>query len=386
MPVPAAAPSLPPVSKQAEEEEELKAQAEKAAAVSEPVEKKKRQTQSRKAAGQRYISEEETRYLIDEQLRQVGWEADTTSLRYGEGTRPEKGRNLAIAEWPTDSTVEKNGYVDYALFAGMKMVATVEAKAIHKDIPSVIDYQCKDYSKNIKEKHSIYQISTWGQYKVPFTFATNGRPYLEQLDTKSGIWFLDLRENYNVPKALRGWISPSGILELLEKDIAAGNRKLLALPYDDLRDKNGLNLREYQIKAIKKAEEAIISGRQNILIAMATGTGKTRTVLGLIYRFLKTDRFKHILFLVDRTSLGDQAEETFEEVRLEDLKTLDNIYTITGLNDGGVEDTTRVHIATVQSMVKRILYNSEDSKPSVTDYDLVIVDEYDIIGLSREAA
>ena len=375
MPVPAAAPSLPPVSKQAEEEEELKSQAEKAAAASEPVEKKKRQTQSRKAAGQRYISEEETRYLIDEQLRQVGWEADTTSLRYGEGTRPEKGRNLAIAEWPTDSTVGKNGYVDYALFAGMKMVATVEAKAIHKDIPSVIDYQCKDYSKNIKEKHSIYQISTWGQYKVPFTFATNGRPYLEQLDTKSGIWFLDLRENYNVPKALRGWISPSGILEMLEKDIAAGNRKLLALPYDDLRDKNGLNLREYQIKAIKKAEEAIISGRQNILIAMATGTGKTRTVLGLIYRFLKTDRFKHILFLVDRTSLGDQAEETFEEVRLEDLKTLDNIYTITGLNDGGVEDTTRVHIATVQSMVKRILYNSEDSKPSVTDYDLVIVDE-----------
>jgi type I restriction enzyme R subunit len=40
---------------------------------------------------------------------------------------------------------------------------------------------------------------------------------------------------------------------------------------------------------------------------MATGTGKTRTIIGLMYRFLKADRFKRILFVVDRTSLGDQA-------------------------------------------------------------------------------
>ena len=362
-------------SQQQKEEDVLKKEAEQTAAAAPTVDKKKRQQQSQKASSHRYKSEEETRYLIDEQLRQVGWEADTQTLRYSKGTRPVKGRNLAIAEWPTNSTVGKSGRADYALFVGEKMVATVEAKSMHKDIPSVIDYQCKEYSRLIKAEHSQYQISCWGEYKVPFTFATNGRPYLEQLDTKSGIWFLDLRENYNAPKALRGWISPAGVMELLEKDIEAGNRQLLALPYDDLRDKEGLNLREYQIKAIQAAEKAIMNGQQNVLLAMATGTGKTRTVLGMIYRFLKTDRFKRILFLVDRTSLGDQAEETFDEVKLEDLKTLDNIYTITGLNDDGVEDTTRVHIATVQSMVKRFLYNSEDKKPAVTDYDLVIIDE-----------
>lgn len=362
-------------AQQEQEEKDLQTKAEKAAAAAPSVDKKKRQKQSQKASSHRYKSEEETRYLIDEQLRQVGWEADTQTLRYGKGTRPEKDRNIAIAEWPTDSTVGNSGRADYALFVGEKMVATVEAKAMHKDIPSVIDYQCKEYSKLIKAEHSQYQISTWGDYKVPFTFATNGRPYLEQLDTKSGIWFLDLRENYNAPKALRGWISPAGMMEMLEKDIEAGNRQLLALPYDDLRDKEGLNLRDYQIKAIQAAEKAIMDGQQYVLLAMATGTGKTRTVLGMIYRFLKTDRFKRILFLVDRTSLGDQAEETFDEVKLEDLKTLDNIYTITGLNDEGVEDTTRVHIATVQSMVKRLLYNSEDQKPAVTDYDLVIIDE-----------
>lgn len=66
---------------------------------------------------------------------------------------------------------------------------------------------------------------------------------------------------------------------------------------------------------------------------MATGTGKTRTVLGMIYRFLKTNRFKRILFLVDRTSLGEQASDVFKEVKLEDLMTIDEIYNVKGLED-----------------------------------------------------
>ena len=274
----------PVADKQTEtaEEERLIQQAEEAASVAPVVAKEERKKQAGKAASQREKSEAETRYLIDEQLRKVGWEADTHNLRYSKGTRPAKGRNIAIAEWPTDSTVGNKGYADYALFIGTQMVGIIEAKAIHKDIPSVIDYQCKDYSQNIRPADADYQVGTWGQYKVPFTFATNGRPYLEQLDTKSGIWFLDLREASNAPKALRGWMSPDGMTELLEKDICARNQELEQMPYDLLRDKDGLNLREYQIRAIQAAETAIIQGQNTVLLAMATGTGKTRTILGMI--------------------------------------------------------------------------------------------------------
>lgn len=357
------------------QEERLIEEAETAAAMAPAVEKEIRKKQSGKAASQRTKSEAETRYLIDEQLRKVGWEADTELLRYSKGTRPAKGRNIAIAEWPTDSTVGNRGYVDYALFVDTQMVATVEAKAIHKDIPSVIDYQCKDYSKNIRSADKEYQIGTWCSYGVPFTFATNGRPYLEQYDTKSGIWFLDLRQPDNAPKALRGWMSPAGIIELLGKDISARNQDLREMSYDLLRDKDGLNLREYQIRAIEAAENAIINGQINILLAMATGTGKTRTILGMIYRFLKTGRFRRILFLVDRTALGEQASDVFKEVKLEDLMTLDDIYNIKGLEDKDIDRETRIQIATVQSMVKRILYNDEDTMPAISDYDLVIIDE-----------
>lgn len=365
------------VDKAAEEAKEdiLMDAASKVAAAAPSVSMDDRRKQAGKAAGRRFKSEAETRYLIDEQLRKVGWEADTEKLRYSKGTRPAKGHNIAIAEWPTDSTVGNKGYVDYALFVGTQLVATVEAKVIHKDIPSVIDYQCKDYSRNIRAEDAQYQIGTWGKFKVPFTFATNGRPYLKQYDTKSGVWFLDLRQPDNVPKAMKGWMSPTGMMEQLEKDIQAKEQVLKAMPYDLLRDKDGLNLREYQLKAIQAAENAILNGQQNILLAMATGTGKTRTILGMIYRFLKTGRFRRILFLVDRTSLGEQATDVFKEVKLEDLMTLDDIYNIKGLEDKAADKETRIQVATVQSMVKRILYNGEDTMPAVNDFDLVIIDE-----------
>jgi len=288
----------PAADKEAEkaQEDTLAKEAEEKAAKAEQVSKDSRRQQASKAASQRHKSEAETRYLIDEQLRQVGWEADTEHLRYSKGTRPAKGRNLAIAEWPTDSATGNSGRADYALFVGLRLVGIIEAKAEHKDIPSVIDYQGKDYPRRIRTEDAQYQIGTWGEYKVPFTFATNGRPYLEQYKTKSGIWFLDLCQPSNAPLPLRGWMSPTGMMGLLEKDIAAGNQALRQMSYDLLLNRDGLNLREYQLKAIQATEQAAIDGRQTALLAKATGTGKTCTVLGLIYRFLTTNRFKRILF------------------------------------------------------------------------------------------
>lgn len=160
---------------------------------------------------------------------------------------------------------------------------------------------------------------------------------------------------------LRGWMSPDGMEELLAADIEGKNKNLKEMSYDLLTDKDGLNLRPYQLNAIRAAEEAVINGKQTALLAMATGTGKTRTVLGMIYRFLKTERFRRILFLVDRTALGEQAQDVFEEVKMEDLLTLDDIYNIKGLEDKTIDKETRIHISTVQGMVKRIMYNDGET-------------------------
>ncbi|MFN8706956.1 MAG: type I restriction-modification system deoxyribonuclease, partial [Planctomyces sp.] len=69
---------------------------------------------SQKAADEIDLDEFDTRKLIDQQLCEVGWEADSSVLKHSKGARPQKGRYLAISEWPT-----KNGIADYVLFAGL---------------------------------------------------------------------------------------------------------------------------------------------------------------------------------------------------------------------------------------------------------------------------
>lgn len=85
------------------------------------------------------------------------------------------------------------------------------------------------------------------------------------------------------------------------------------------------------------------------------GTGKIRTVLGMIYRFLKTNRFKRILFLVDRTSLGEQTQDVFKEVKLEELMTLDEIYNIKWLDEKTIDKETRIQISTAQGIILIVL-------------------------------
>ena len=310
--------------------------------------------------------EKDTRRIIDEQLRGVGWVVDSDVIRHSKGHRPEKGVNKAIAEWPT-----KHGPADYILFVGLLPIAVVEAKKLSVDVPGVLQ-QAFRYSKDFElEAGHENPGGPWGEdgYRVPFVFATNGRAYLRQLETKSGVWFRDLRIA-SQSRALVDWYSPEGLKALLKQDFADAHASLKAEPFEYL------GLREYQVDAIKAVEAALEQDRRTALLAMATGTGKTRTALGLIYRLIKAKRFRRILFLVDRSALGEQAAGAFKDVRLEELKTFAEIYGLKELEDIEVEDDTRLHIRTVQGMVQQLLYTAEDREPpSVDTYDCIIVDE-----------
>ena len=152
------------------------------------------------------LDEAATRALIDQQLRDAGWEADTNLLRYSAGTRPAKGHNLAIAEWPTAS-----GPADYALFVGTTLVGVVEAKRKRKNVSAAID-QAERYSAGIAATTDFaFAGGPWGEHKVPFVFAANGRSYLKQIETESGIWFRDTRRAANHRRALVSWPTPEGL-------------------------------------------------------------------------------------------------------------------------------------------------------------------------------
>jgi type I restriction enzyme R subunit len=311
------------------------------------------------------LSEAETRQLIDDQLGAAGWTADTVNLRYAKGARPEKGKNKAIAEWPTSS-----GPADYALFVGMDLIGFVEAKKWEKQVVSDVG-QAKRYCRDVEINGEEQFIGgPWNTYKAPFMFSTNGRPYLKQLKDRSGIWFLDGRDPTNHPKPLHAWYSPEGLQELLKQNIPAACEKLGQESFDYL------GLRDFQEIAVRKVEEALLKNQQTILLAMATGTGKTRTALGLIYRLIKSDRFKRVLFLVDRNALGEQAGDKFHDVQIEDFLSFSEIFGVKDITKVDVESDTRVDVSTVQSMMRRILFNNNDENiPTVDQYDCIVVDE-----------
>ncbi len=346
-------------------EAELVTLAAKAAAA--PVEAQKAAIARAAAASHEvYLDEAATRRIIDEQLRAVGWEVDSERLTHKRGARPEKNKNRAIAEWPT-----KNGTADYVLFVGMVPIGVVEAKRLHIDVAGKLD-QSTRYGTGFVVKDGITLAGgPWGKlgHQIPFLFATNGRPYLEQIKEKSGIWFRDARRDENSKKPLQGWYSPDGLSALLKQDIEAAHEKLKTEPTDYL------GLYDYQIQAIQAVEKAIENGKRSCLVAMATGTGKTRTALGLIYRLIKTKRFRRVLFLVDRSALGEQAADTFKEERLENLQTFADIFDLKVLGEIKPDPDTKLQIATVQSLVKRVLDADAASVPPVDQYDCLIVDE-----------
>ena len=321
--------------------------------------------QAQAAGNQLPLDESETRLLIDAQLRAAGWEADTVAISYKAGVRPTKGKNLAIAEWPTTS-----GPADYVLFVGLTPMAIVEAKRRAKDVSGAIE-QSKRYSRDYYSTGEPLAVGApWENFNVPFLFATNGRPFLRQMATKSGIWFLDARRSTNHPRPMEGWYTPEGLQDLLKQDLGVADDNLKA------ESSNYLPLRDYQHKAIAAVESAIADNKRDMLLAMATGTGKTRLALCLIYRLIKAGRFRRVLFLVDRTALGDQAHNAFKDVRIEHHQTFTEIYDVKGLVDLRPEPDTRLHVATVQGMVKRLMFSGEDAAPVPVDwYDCVIVDE-----------
>ncbi|MBU2115949.1 MAG: type I restriction-modification system endonuclease [Gammaproteobacteria bacterium] len=320
---------------------------------------------SRVAKSAFLLNESETRALIDEQLALAGWVVDSVNLKYAKGARPVANENRAIAEWPTAS-----GPADYVLFLGLTAVAVVEAKKCAKNVYGAID-QAKRYAKGLETKQAFEIETAWGDFKVPLTFATNGRPYLKQLEQESGIWFLDVRDNTNRRKALKGWYTPVEIKSYLKQTPQQAEQRLssMGFSYD-------LQLRDYQVDAIQAVEQTIIAGKDRALVAMATGTGKTKTCIALVYRLLKAKRFRRILFLVDRSALGEQAANDFKEVRLENLQKFSDTFELMELDDKNPDDGTKVHVATVQGLVKRIMYPGDNmAKPGVGQYDCIVVDE-----------
>jgi len=341
-------------------------EAQEAARRTAPAEAVQLTFDARDAAEKISLDEATTRVLIDAQLRSAGWTVDSVRLRHASGARPQLGQNVAIAEWPTDS-----GPVDYALFIDGRCLGVIEAKREVRDVPGRLG-QAKRYALGIKltpdeTLADSPRLQGLDAFRVPFVFVTNGRPYVKQLATKSGIWFWDARTDAQ-PHALPEWFSPRDLSERLEQEttqIAAAAERELGVT----------GLRPYQQEAIAAVEAAVARGQRDILLAMATGTGKTRLAIALMYELLRRKRFRRILFLVDRTALGRQTLDAMSTTDTSGFLKFDQVFPVADLTRKFPEATDRVQVATVQAMIRRIFEDPDAQRPTPGTYDLILVDE-----------
>ena len=229
---------------------------------------------------------------IDPRLDAQGW-------RRGPGATSAKPHR-------TEEHETKNGPADYVLWHDGNIVAVVEAKKVTVGPQNVLT-QAQRYARGLGESPFNY-----GGLRVPFLYSTSGEV----------TWFHDVRHPLNRSRRVAGFHTPSALAELLGRDFDAECQRLAEIPHDHPR------LRPYQKKANAEVEEAIAERKRNLLVAMATGTGKTFTCVNQIYRLMKAGVARRVLFLVDRRALAAQAVRAFSSFEVEPGKKFDQVYEV----------------------------------------------------------
>lgn len=244
-------------------------------------------------------SEAQTRRKrIDPKLAAQGWQladfAATQSLQSLD--------SKAIAEFPTD-----NGPADYALCLEGKVAGVVEAKKVTVGPQNVLT-QAARYSQGVREHRAEYGEG----FRAPFLYSTNGEI----------IWFQDVRDPLNRSRKVKAFHTPGALREMLRRDDKAAWETLSAMQF-----REG-SVRPYQEEAIRAVEKAIAERKRQMMVVMATGTGKTRTTIQHAYRLMKSGAAKRILFLVDRRALAAQTVRAFASFECEPGLKFDKTYEV----------------------------------------------------------
>lgn len=207
----------------------------------------------------------------------------------------------AVAEYPTD-----NGPADYALATAGRVLGIVEAKKLTVS-PAGVLTQAERYARGVATSPFDFR-----GLRVPFLYSTNGEV----------IYFHDIRDQLNLSRKVKRFHTPSALEEALGRDL--GN----ACAWFSANPNNHSRLRNYQREANAAVEKAIAERKRNMLLAMATGTGKTFTLVNQIYRLLKSGVARRVLFLVDRRALAAQAVRAFAAFEPEPNQKFNSIYSV----------------------------------------------------------
>ena len=259
--------------------------------------------------------EQKARQEIDAALAAAGWKVQDE-----EDMNLSAGSGVAVREFPMASGY---GFADYLLFVDGRPVGALEAKKKGYTLTGV-EGQTKKYSEG---------LPTYLQAPVeplPFLYESTGveTRFTNRLDPhpRSRRVFSPHR-----PETMDEWLSAPPLGEWIEPwrqtvdDEVAEQHPAYDAPPSSLRCRlralpagEVSGLWPNQQRAVANLEASLAEDRPRSLIQMATGSGKSRMAVAAIYRLIKFGDARRVLFLVDRSNLGKQAEDEFATYRTYD--------------------------------------------------------------------
>ncbi|MBL9202318.1 MAG: DEAD/DEAH box helicase family protein [Opitutaceae bacterium] len=272
-------------------------------------------------------SEAETRdYFIDLLLKEAGWPLDQR-----------RDREFEVSGMPN---TPGNGFVDYVLWGDDgKPLALVEAKRTRKSA-AVGQQQAKLYADCLEKQFG----------RRPVIFYSNGYEH----------WLWD--DASYPPRPVQGFLKKAE-LELLIQ------RRTSRKPLATAKINEAIVGRYYQTRAIRRIAEAFEKDHdRKTLVVMATGGGKTRTVVALCDLLMRCNWVKRALFLCDRVALVKQAINKGFKAHLPESSPVN---LLTEKNAEG-----RVFVSTYPTMMGLIDETHEGQRRfGVGHFDLIIIDE-----------
>jgi type I restriction enzyme R subunit len=281
-------------------------------------------------------SEAQTRKeIIDKRLKLAGWDIGNP-VHVTQELDIWVGLPQGVRE--PETSYQGHLFADYALLSkDGKPIAVVEAKKTSVDA-EIGKEQARNYAEKIQKANGG---------PMPFVFYTNGYE----------IFFWDT-DNYP-PRKVFGFPT---LADLERMRFLHDHNKILSseLINTDIAG------RPYQIQAIRSVFERIEKKHRKFLLIMATGTGKTRTCMGLLDVLMRTNRVQKVLFLVDRIALREQALEAFKDH-------LPNAPIWPKTGETKFFSDRRIYCTTYPTMLN--LIQQEDCPLNPHYFDMIIADE-----------
>jgi type I restriction enzyme R subunit len=284
--------------------------------------------------------EAQARVEIDAAFEAAGWvvqNRDQMNLSAALG--------VAVREFKLKA---KHGYADYLLFVDGKAVGVFEAKEAGHTLTGV-EPQSEKYAAGLPD--GLNPPIT----PLPFLYLGTGAEtkFTNLLDPAPRS-----RRLFHVhrPETLAEWLEAPTLNAWVESNgayTAADDTRPSTLRAR-LRAMPGLEpagLYPNQVQAITNLEQSLWHDKPRALLQMATGSGKTLTSVAEIYRLIKFGGARRVLFLVDRSNLGEQAEKEFQNFETpDDHRKFTELYVVQRLASNTIDAAAKVVITTIQRL------------------------------------